>query len=153
MMGYDLGQAGIDGIQGGKNSYTSKAIRDFKWAAGLDISATIDSDTLEAVDKAVQAGFTKDRINEIGERYEHFGVVGWEYSQSTGYLYKIDSEGKREHIATGYSGYDKGLNNPEMENVSYVGPIPRGLWKIGPQEDSDSVGSAVMALTFLFMAK
>lgn len=36
---------------------------------------------------------------------------------------------------TGYSGYGAGLNNPAMQEQPFVGPIPQGIWTIGPQED------------------
>lgn len=49
----------------------------------------------------------------------------WVYHQSTGWLYR---EGKL--VATGYSGNGEGLNNPAMEHVRDVGPIPAGLWRI-----------------------
>lgn len=29
-----------------------------------------------------------------------------------------------------YSGHGIGLNNPEMENIQDVGPIPRGEWEV-----------------------
>lgn len=38
-------------------------------------------------------------------------------------------------LGTGYSGFGPGLNNPEMENVQNVGPIPRGKWHIERWDD------------------
>ena len=72
---------------------------------------------------------------------------GWEYSQPTGDLYFIDEDGNREYIATGYSGKGEGLNNPDMDHVKDFGPIPRGLWDIGPQRDGGRMGPATMLLT------
>ena len=53
----------------------------------------------------------------------------WVYSQSSGVLKYGDKEitGKIK----GYSGKGDGLNNPDKENVAFVGPIPRGKYKIG----------------------
>lgn len=33
-------------------------------------------------------------------------------------------------IAKGYSGNGEGLNNPAMESVHDIGPIPRGKWRM-----------------------
>lgn len=38
-------------------------------------------------------------------------------------------------IGTGYSGFGEGLDNPAMEAVSNVGPIPRGHWRIARWDD------------------
>ena len=43
----------------------------------------------------------------------------WTYDQLSGALGK---DGQR--VATGYSGFGQGKNNPDMENVLDVGPIP-----------------------------
>lgn len=37
-----------------------------------------------------------------------------------------------QQVGYGYSGHEKGLNNPVMESVRMTGPIPRGKWTIGP---------------------
>lgn len=38
-------------------------------------------------------------------------------------------------VGIGYSGFHQGKNNPDMENVHSVGPIPRGKWKIVRWDD------------------
>lgn len=65
----------------------------------------------------------------------------WEYSQSTGQL-------KRDGnlISLGYSGFGEGKNNPEMESVPNVGPIPKGLYEISAPYDTTTHGPLVMAL-------
>lgn len=46
-----------------------------------------------------------------------------------------------------YSGFGEGKNNPAMESVHDVGPIPEGLWKIsGPPQDTETHGPYVLAL-------
>ena len=40
-------------------------------------------------------------------------------------------------LGTGYSGNGQGLNNPAMENVHNIGPIPRGAYYIGDFFDDD----------------
>lgn len=50
------------------------------------------------------------------------------------------------HIGTGYSGTGEGRNNPAMENVQGVGPIPRGMYRIGAARHSDRLGPIVMNL-------
>ncbi len=57
------------------------------------------------------------------------------YSQHTGIL-------KREGvtIATGYSGFGDGKNNPALQQVHDIGPIPRGSWLIGAPEHVQDIG-------------
>jgi hypothetical protein len=66
----------------------------------------------------------------------------WTYSSTTGRL--LNPSGTL--IATCYSGRGAGLNNPAMENVKCVGPIPRGSYKIGPAYTHPTEGPIVMNL-------
>ena len=55
----------------------------------------------------------------------------WTYSQTTGTLSQDGT-----FVASGYSGRDvpggpQGRNNPELESMPNVGPIPRGNYAIG----------------------
>ena len=52
--------------------------------------------------------------------------VSWTYAQRTGLLY----DPRMRIVGQGYSGRNEGKNNPEMEGVRNVGPIPRGKWFI-----------------------
>jgi Protein of unknown function (DUF2778) len=65
-----------------------------------------------------------------------FGL-DWIYSQSTGLLwYQPPASlggGPPGLIGQGYSGNGPGLNNPDMQNVPNVGPIPQGNYDIGSQ--------------------
>jgi len=54
------------------------------------------------------------------------GMIKWLYKQSTGELYKDGAL-----IAIGYSGVLTNKNNPDREQVRGMGPIPRGIWRIG----------------------
>jgi hypothetical protein len=68
--------------------------------------------------------------------------AAWTYAQTTG---DLQQDGK--HISTGYSGANEGKNNPAMENVPNIGPIPRGDWTItGPPVDSKDHGPYVLEL-------
>lgn len=49
----------------------------------------------------------------------------WVYKQSTG-----DLSHNGSHIAFGYAGYGLGKLNPNMENISDIGPLPRGKYTI-----------------------
>jgi hypothetical protein len=51
----------------------------------------------------------------------------WTYEQSTG---RLENDGT--DVQMGYSGHGPGLNNPEMQNVPDVGPLPRGRYTISP---------------------
>lgn len=51
---------------------------------------------------------------------------------------------------TAYSGNGAGLNNPDMENVVGVGPLPRGGYEIGPFTTHPHLGVFVSRLKPLF---
>ena len=66
----------------------------------------------------------------------------WTYKQSNGLLTK---DGVFE--GTGYSGAGAGRNNPAMQDVPNVGPIPQGSYTIGPAYDEvPGLGPCVMHL-------
>ncbi|WP_345994076.1 tlde1 domain-containing protein [Sulfurimonas sp. HSL-1716] len=46
----------------------------------------------------------------------------------------------------GYSGHGKGWNNPSMQNISNVGPIPQGTYRIGSSYNSTKVGPFALPL-------
>lgn len=65
----------------------------------------------------------------------------WSYSQKTGELLR---DGAFE--GTGYSGTRGGRNNPDAQNIPNVGPIPRGMYRIGQAYDHPELGPCVMNL-------
>lgn len=66
----------------------------------------------------------------------------WTYEQKTGRLLRDGAE-----VGHGYSGHDLGKNNPDLEGLRAVGPIPRGVWTIkGPPRDTATHGPAVLDL-------
>ncbi len=67
----------------------------------------------------------------------------WTYQITTGAL--TTPQGKLR--GTGYAGHDKGLNNPAMEDVENTGPIPDGVWTIGPAFQHETCGPIAMRLT------
>lgn len=44
-------------------------------------------------------------------------------------------DGTRELVGAGYSGFGSALDEPVDQNLGNVGPIPRGAWIIGPQQN------------------
>lgn len=51
-------------------------------------------------------------------------------------------------VGTGYSGHNEGMNNPALQNVRMVGPIPQGSWTIGHFfDDPGGKGPIVCHLT------
>lgn len=66
----------------------------------------------------------------------------WLYEQSTGALSRDD-----DPVATGYAGKGEGKNNPEMQDVQKVGPLPRGVYSIGEPHDTEAHGPYVLRLT------
>lgn len=55
----------------------------------------------------------------------------WIYEQATGALAHDDTL-----VAMAFSGEGEGKNNPDMQHVANVGPIPRGAYLIGAQTDN-----------------
>lgn len=69
--------------------------------------------------------------------------MNWAYQVSTGTL--TDPNGL--FAGTGYSGKE-GVwrNNPDAEPDAAEGPIPEGLWHIGPAHTSSNTGPVTMDL-------
>lgn len=55
----------------------------------------------------------------------------WTFNRVQG---KLISPSNQEYAA--YSGHGAGVNNPALERVHDVGPIPAGWWDIGAPHDS-----------------
>ncbi len=71
--------------------------------------------------------------------------MSWTYHQKTGALMPPNSTNA---VGEGYSGTGVGRNNPALEWMPEVGPIPAGLWTIGPMNSNHPhLGPDVMALT------
>jgi hypothetical protein len=66
----------------------------------------------------------------------------WTYVQKTGELLRDGL-----HIAVGYSGWKNGKNNPGLQNVEEVGPIPVGKYLVGTPHDTLTHGPFVLPLT------
>lgn len=62
----------------------------------------------------------------------------WNWEQSTGILSHDGIE-----VAQGYAGKGIGKNNPEMQNVHQVGPLPRGVYVIGEPVNTDKLRYAL----------
>ena len=67
----------------------------------------------------------------------------WQFSTDSGKF--VDPAGMT--LCYGYSGHGDGVNNPDMENVPNVGPIPRGVYSIGEAVTHPVMGPLTMALT------
>lgn len=66
----------------------------------------------------------------------------WTYEQKTGRL--VNAAGAL--VATGYSGAPAGKNNPDMQNVQAVGPIPQGEYTVGTPFNAATHGPFAMHL-------
>lgn len=65
----------------------------------------------------------------------------WIWDQSAGTLSR---NGKI--ISKGYAGKGRGRNNPALQGERGIGPIPRGMWKIGAPYNSPNTGPYTMAV-------
>jgi hypothetical protein len=68
--------------------------------------------------------------------------VSWVYEQTTGYM----SRNNARLTPAGYAGHGEGLNNPDMQNVKFVGPLPCGSYKIGKPRHDPHVGDYALPL-------
>jgi hypothetical protein len=68
--------------------------------------------------------------------------MAWQYRQGNGVLSR-----SQQRIASGYSGAGQGRNNPGMEGMRNVGPIPRGRYTISVAYRHPNKGAIVMRLT------
>ena len=66
----------------------------------------------------------------------------WIYNQSNG---TFSQDG--QVVGHGYSGLGVGKNNPALQNLADVGPIPQAIYEIGPPFDTTTHGPHVMALS------
>jgi len=66
----------------------------------------------------------------------------WTFSQSLGHL--LDSSGVI--VGQGWAGQLAGKNNPTMQDVPKIGPLPQGTYSIGPPHDSPRTGPYTMDL-------
>jgi len=78
---------------------------------------------------------------------DRFGLT-CTYSQSTGQITCInDQTGQQYYNGTGYSGTGEGRNNPSMQGVPDVGPIPQGVWITGiPYDNPGGTGPNTIPL-------
>lgn len=67
----------------------------------------------------------------------------WTFEQKTGDW--IDPSG--EPVCNGYAGRESGKNNPDMQNVKGIGPLPCGLYTAGEPHDDAVVGKYALRLT------
>ena len=65
----------------------------------------------------------------------------WTYAQRTGALAR-----DARFEGTGYSGAGRARNDPDMQALAGMGPIPRGLYRIGAAYDHPRLGPCVMKL-------
>lgn len=65
----------------------------------------------------------------------------WTYSQTSGQL-----RHNGVLVTTGYSGNGQGRNNPDAEDQTNVGPIPRGRYRIGAAYHNAHTGDVTMNL-------
>ena len=66
----------------------------------------------------------------------------WTYKQSNGAF--LNDEGKL--VCVGYAGREAGKNNPHMQNVIGIGPLPRGFYTAQTPADDAVVGKYAMRL-------
>jgi hypothetical protein len=66
----------------------------------------------------------------------------WTYEQKTGRT--VDENG--HVVATGYSGFGEGKNNPTEETIRNVGPIPEGFYDIQSPVDAPLHGPYTLQL-------
>ncbi len=66
----------------------------------------------------------------------------WEYSQHTGRLYHDGN-----FVGLGYAGRGSGKDNPATQMQVGIGPIPRGIYTVGPPFTHPHAGVYTLRLT------
>lgn len=69
------------------------------------------------------------------------------YSQANGTYDLIVDGVAPKRIGVGWAGCGNGKNNPAMQGVKSVGPLPRGRYTIGKPNTHPTVGPFAMRLT------
>lgn len=64
------------------------------------------------------------------------------YHQRSGHFYIND-----DYLTTGWAGQQYGENNPEMQNVHNIGPLPQGFYTVGPAYIHPHLGPFCFDLT------
>jgi hypothetical protein len=65
----------------------------------------------------------------------------WIYRQKSGVL----ANGDRP-VASGYSGFHEGKNNPALQDKAGLGPLPQGAYWIGEEFDAEEHGPVAIHL-------
>jgi hypothetical protein len=65
----------------------------------------------------------------------------WKWDQSAG---ELSRDGK--FISSGYAGKNKGVNNPALQGVAGIGPLPAGRWSMVEMRNSDHTGPMTIVL-------
>lgn len=66
----------------------------------------------------------------------------WLYLSRSGVLLNA----RRDKVETCWAGRGEGLNNPDLQHVKGVGPIPEGLYTIEAPHDSATTGPYTLRL-------
>ena len=66
----------------------------------------------------------------------------WQFSQSTGLM-----RSGRARVGYGWAGQREGRNNPAMQDVPGVGPLPQGHYLIGEPHNSPHTGPYTLDLS------
>jgi hypothetical protein len=66
----------------------------------------------------------------------------WIWCSATGAL--LDAQ--RQNKAYGYAGRGSGVNNPDLQHVKGIGPLPEAVYVIAPPRDSDVTGAYSLPL-------
>lgn len=72
--------------------------------------------------------------------------MNYGYRQSTGVFFVDDPQDGRKTLGIGYSGQGSGYNNPDAEHIVRVGPIPRGVWRVGTAINHPRLGRFAIPL-------
>lgn len=67
--------------------------------------------------------------------------MSWTWDQSAGELRRDG-----DLVSRGYSGRDRGKNNPALQGMRGIGPIPRGRWRMANVYNSRNVGPYAITL-------
>ena len=61
-------------------------------------------------------------------------------------MFLVKDDNTEALFGTGWAGHSQGKNNPDMQNVKSIGPLPQGWYTIMPPHDNPHTGPYTMDL-------
>jgi hypothetical protein len=138
------GQAGIFNTEFAKIDSALQAVA----------AAKVPPQTSSYTPETIEIDLTAAKVESVKLPGLETAQETWTYSQSGATLTAPDGTVYQDTDPnyTVYSGKGPGLNNPELQHIPNVGPLPRGKWLLDFEDDVEGLGSYQIRLKFIGIA-